>query len=135
MLTKSVEYAIKSLVIISRQEISIGVFDISDKLSIPKSYTSKILQILVKRGYISSQRGPNGGFLILDYNRSLKDLIIDIDGDLKYDRCAMGLSQCSDENPCPLHEYFKPIKTKILDEFLNIKIDEICKNPNNILKL
>ena len=72
---------------------------------------------------------------MLDYNRSLKDLIIGIDGDLKYDRCAMGLSQCSDENPCPLHEYFKPIKTKILDEFLNIKIDEICKNPNNILKL
>lgn len=135
MLTKSVEYAIKSLVIISRQTNAMGVFDISEKLSIPKSYTSKILQILVKRGYISSYRGPRGGFIMLDYNKSLKDLILDIDGELKYDRCAMGLSKCSDENPCPLHEYYKPIKSSILDSFLNVSIDEICKNTNLILKL
>lgn len=135
MLTKSVEYALKSLILINQEGSMIGIGYISDNLSIPKNYTSKILQILVKKNYIISQRGPNGGFSKLEYNKTLKELIIDIDGDFKYDRCALGLSECSDENPCHLHDYFKCIKIKILTEFLNVTIDEICSNPNKILKL
>lgn len=135
MLTKSVEYAVKSLILIKYHDDMIGVSNISEKLSIPKNYTAKILQVLTKRGYINSQRGPGGGFTPLDYSRTLKELIVDIDGSFVYDRCALGLSDCSDENPCPLHDYFKPIKKKILEEFLLVTIDEICKNPNKVLKL
>ena len=135
MLTKSVEYAIKSLILIKYQDCRINVEDISSRLGIPKNFTSKILQLLVKKDYISSQKGPGGGFIPNDYTRTIKELIIDVDGDFKYDRCSLGLSECSDINPCPLHDYFKPIKTKILDEFMIVTIEEICKNPNRVLKL
>jgi Rrf2 family transcriptional regulator, iron-sulfur cluster assembly transcription factor len=133
MLTKSVEYAIKSLILIKHQEKMISVLDICSNLSIPSDYTAKILRILTKKGYINSQRGPGGGFISNDYNKSLKELIIDIDGCFIYDKCALGLSECSDINPCPLHDYFKPIKSKILSEFLEVTIEEICKNPNRVL--
>jgi len=135
MLTKSVEYAIKSLILIKYQDSRIGVNEISSKLDTPKNFTAKILQVLVKKGYVFSQKGPGGGFVAGDYTRTIKDLIIDIDGDFRYDRCSLGLSDCSDNNPCPLHDYFKPIKNKILNEFMIVTIDEICKNPNKVLKL
>ncbi len=135
MLTKSVEYAIKSLILIKCQDSHISVDQISKKLSTPKNFTSKILQLLVKREYIISQKGPGGGFIPNDYTRTIKDLITDVDGEFKYDRCVLGLSACSDSNPCPLHDYFKPIKSKILDEFMEVSIEEICKNPNKVLKL
>lgn len=135
MLSKSVEYAIKSLVLIKCQDSNINVESISLKLDIPKNFTSKILQLLQKKGYVNSRKGPGGGFTPNNYSLTIKDLVIDIDGSFKYDRCALGLSECSDLNPCPLHDYFKPIKTKILGEFMNVTIDEICKNPNKVLKL
>lgn len=135
MLTKSVEYAIKSLILIKYQDNRIGVEDISTKLSTPKNFTAKILQTLVKKGYVASQKGPGGGFLPVDYTKTIKELIIDVDGEFKYDKCALGLSECSDSNPCPLHDFYKPIKTKILDDLMNVTIEEICKNPNKVLKL
>jgi Rrf2 family iron-sulfur cluster assembly transcriptional regulator len=135
ILTKSSEYAIKSLILIKHQSSSINIDLISEKLNVPKSFTAKILQTLVKKGYINSQRGPGGGFSPNDYSFKLRDLINDVDGEFNYDRCVLGLSDCSDENPCPLHDYFKQIKVKILDEFMEVTIDEICENPNKVLKL
>jgi Rrf2 family protein len=135
MLTKSTEYAIKSLILIKYQSSYIGVEEISQRLDTPKNFTAKILQLLTKKGYIDSQKGRGGGFIPKDYTRTIKTLIGDIDGEFRYDRCVLGLSDCSDSNPCPLHDYFKPIKTKILDEFMEVTIEEICKNPNKVLKL
>jgi Rrf2 family protein len=135
MLTKSVEYALKSLILIKYEENNIGLNEISDKLNIPKNFTGKILQILVRRGYINSKKGPGGGFTINDYTKSIKDLVMDIDGSFKYDRCSIGLSDCSDDNPCPLHDFYKPIKLKIINDFMPITIEEVCKNPNKVLKL
>lgn len=136
MLTKSVEYAIKSLILIKYQDSRIGVDEISTKLSTPKNFTAKILQVLVKRGWALSQKGTRGGgFTPIDYMRTVKDLIIDIDGEFKYDKCVLGLSECSNSNPCPLHDFYKPIKDKLIEELMNVTIEEICKNPNKILKL
>ena len=66
---------------------------------------------------------------------TIKELITDIDGEFRYDRCVMGLSNCSDDNPCPLHDHFKNIKKSILCDFMELTIDEICKNPDKVLKL
>ena len=46
MLSKSVEYALKSLFIIGVSNENINVEMISDKLNSPRSFTSKILKIL-----------------------------------------------------------------------------------------
>lgn len=135
ILSKSIEYALKSLVLIKYQSTNITITDISNKLDIPKNYTSKILLNLVKKNYITSQKGPGGGFKPLDYTNTIKELITDIDGEFRYDRCVMGLSNCSDDNPCPLHEHFKNIKKSILCDFMELTIDEICKNPDKVLKL
>ncbi len=135
ILSKSVEYALKSLILIKYQSSNINVTDISSKLDIPKSYTSKLLQTLVKKDYISSQKGPGGGFRPNNYTFTIKDLIIDIDGEFKYDRCVMGLSNCSNDNPCPLHEHFRDIKSTILCDFMELTIEKICENPDKVLKL
>jgi len=135
MLSKSVEYALKSLIIINESDSSINIDDICNNLDIPKSFTAKLLMILTKKGYITSKKGPGGGFKRNDYERTIKDVIIDIDGDFKYDRCSLGLSKCSNETPCPMHDYFKPIKDKILTEFMIVTISELCNNPNKILKI
>ncbi len=134
MLTKSVEYAIKSLIHIYRSDKVINVIDISNELETPRNYTSKILKTLSTKGYITSQRGPGGGFSILDYNKTLSDLIIDIDGQLlvNENKCVMGLSECKDSRPCPLHKHFCSIK-KDIEKLYSLKIEDICNNDDFLL--
>lgn len=78
--------------------------------------------------------GRVGGFEKSDYDRSVKDLIIDIDGDFMHNDCVMGLSNCSDEMPCPLHIYFKEIKAKIV-EMADVSISDLCNDENAYLRL
>ena len=38
-----------------------------------------------------------------------------VDGTEEFTRCAVGLAECSDTSPCPLHDTWKPLKTRITD--------------------
>jgi len=63
----------------------------------------------------------NGGFYI-DKNQSQKTLIqivSAIDGDVLFTGCGLGLKECSEVEPCPLHDKFKGIRAgikKMLEE-------------------
>jgi Rrf2 family iron-sulfur cluster assembly transcriptional regulator len=80
---------------------------------------SKVLQDLVRKGLLESRRGPGGGFrlsrgpeLIL-----LRDVVAAIDGLDQFSPCVTGLSNCSDETPCPLHDMWKGMRARLLDSF------------------
>lgn len=129
MLSKSCEYALKSLLYItqmSKNEERIGAKDIASNLDIPYHFAAKLLQILSKADIVSSQKGPNGGFYMTKYNleHSLADVIRAIDGNGIFTNCILGLKKCSEKRPCPLHFEFKEIKLKIANEFENTKLGE-----------
>ena len=39
--------------------------------------------------------------------------------------CGLGLSQCSDDQPCPIHDSFKGCRDKLLDWFENKTISDL----------
>ena len=62
LLTKKSEYALLSLISISKQKEPINVDILSKELQISKSFLAKIMQNLAKQGLVISHRGVNGGF-------------------------------------------------------------------------
>ncbi|HKJ32050.1 MAG TPA: Rrf2 family transcriptional regulator, partial [Balneolales bacterium] len=46
---------------------------------------------------------------------SLRDVIEAIDGPEIFTDCILGLEECNDENPCPLHEKWRYPKSQILE--------------------
>ena len=52
------------------------------------------------------------------------DIIKNIDGTSKFDDCFLGLSKCSDENPCPVHFIVSPFKQKLLENFSDKTISQ-----------
>jgi Rrf2 family protein len=138
MLSKSVEYALKSLILIKdrfdKTQTCIGVIEINTTLDIPKHFTAKILQTLVKQEYIKSTKGPGGGFTPDNYSKTLRELIISIDGSFKFDKCVLGLENCSDSTPCPLHTEYKILKKDLICSMFDKSILDICNSPNKILK-
>ena len=118
MFNKETEYALRSLVYIQHQnykELRPGIEEIAKEMEAPKAFTAKILQRMVRMGFVRSVKGKGGGFEF-DTSKpdlSLKELIIAVEGDEIFNGCGFGLSSCSCENPCPLHEKYGPIRDAI----------------------
>ena len=99
---------------------------------------AKLLQQLTINILVSSTKGPHGGFFLnkTNSNKSVWDIIKCIDGLDKFDQCFLGLSACSDTNPCPVHFMVSPFKQKIISNFKDKTItqftEEIKKNRSEI---
>lgn len=122
MLSNACQYAIRSVLYLSihsDEKTRIGVKKVAAELETPQPFLAKLLQQLAKSDLVSSIKGPNGGFYLTKKNsqNSLWDIVKCIDGVDKFETCFLGLSTCSDENPCPVHFIVSPFKDKLLNDF------------------
>lgn len=123
MFNKETEYALRGLVYIQRQNLTgyrPGIDEIAREIEAPRFYTAKILQRLVKMGFLISAKGRGGGFYFdpLKPDLTLKELIQATEGSKILIQCGFGFSHCTSDNPCPLHEKYMPIR-QALDQFLS----------------
>ena len=109
-----------------------GITEIASEIETPQSFTAKILQRLVKQGFVESQKGINGGFF---FNPEKKDLpllkvIVSIEGDSLFSGCGFGLKHCDENNPCPLHFSYAPIREAINNLVSNETIQSLANKYN-----
>ncbi len=132
MFSKACEYAIRASIYIARQSMTdkrASLIDISQEIASPVSFTSKILQQLVKAGIIYSIRGQNGGFGIDAAARSTKtiaNIVTAIDGDAIFIDCGLGLKECSSTQPCPIHQKFIGIRNELKLVLDSTSIEEVA---------
>ena len=143
MFNKETEYALRWLVYIQIQNLKgrrPGIIEIAQEIDAPQFYIAKILQRLVKLGFIESQKGKGGGFYFDSTKPDipLRDLIMATEGDKSFRGCAFGLKQCDENNPCPLHEKYAPIRNAlnnlITEEGVQSLAQKIPTGENAILK-
>lgn len=118
MFKKETEYALRALVYIQLQNLNerrSGIIEIATEIETPQSFTAKILQRMVKQGFVESLKGINGGFFfnVKKEDLQLKKVIVSIEGDSLFSGCGFGLKQCDENNPCPLHFSYAPIRDAI----------------------
>ncbi len=96
---------------------------------ISPSFLSKIMRDLTRARVLKSVRGPSGGFyLSREANKiTLWDIVCIIDGEENYTSCILGLEQCLDDNPCPMHQSFKPLRESIQRYLKSCTIGELSK--------
>jgi Rrf2 family transcriptional regulator, iron-sulfur cluster assembly transcription factor len=117
--SKACEYGIRATVYIalnSLDEKRSSLRDISAEIGSPEAFTAKILQSLVKGGIINSIKGATGGFEVepKKMNRvRLEDIVMAIDGGFNDKICVLGLKECSQKHPCPVHDKYKHIKSDL----------------------
>jgi Rrf2 family protein len=132
---KETEYALRSLVYIQMQNQlgkRPGVVEISAETDTPPPFTAKILQRMVRMGFLESMKGKNGGYYFNSEKPAvpLKDLIIAIEGKKIFTGCGFGLSQCDENNPCPLHDAYSSIRDAI-DQLLSLEtIQNLARKDN-----
>ncbi len=119
MFSKTCEYGLRAMIYIAQQSNEknrVSLVDIAEKINSPAPFTAKILQQLVKNELIKSNKGPTGGFEIEETKLNLiklSDIVNVLDGNSIYQGCGLGLKECNEKEPCPLHFKFAEIREKL----------------------
>jgi Rrf2 family protein len=118
MFNKETEYALRGLVYIQMQNLQgnrPGTDEIAREIEAPRFFTAKVLQRLVRLGFVKSLKGKGGGFFF-DKEKpelTIKELVNATEGTEIITGCGFGLKNCNSGNPCPLHEKYAPIREAI----------------------
>jgi Rrf2 family iron-sulfur cluster assembly transcriptional regulator len=103
--------------------------EIAQSEEIPLPILSKVLQDLARKGLLESRRGPGGGFRLSRRPEliTLRDVVAAIDGLDQFYMCVTGLSSCSDEMPCPLHEMWKEMRAGLMESFEKTNLETMAR--------
>lgn len=120
MLSQKCKYALRTVLFLAAgncREKKKGLKEISDSLKIPSPFLGKILQELARNKFVSSAKGPNGGFFLTEKNarNNVLKIVEAIDGINFFDECGMGLNNCRDDKPCPMHDSYKAARESLKD--------------------
>lgn len=132
MFSKATEYALRATIYIAQKSSvthKISIDEIASAIGSPRSFTAKILQDLSKNNLIiSSVRGPKGGFFLSDESRQLpaQEILKAMGEEEVLEKCVLGLKQCSELQPCPMHHQYLAIRKQLKDLFVSKTIDEFA---------
>ena len=122
LITRASEYAILSLIVLSKASSPMDSETLSHQLSIPKSFLAKILQALAKHGILKSYKGVNGGFSLLlkpeEINMLLVMSCVEGKAPAVFD-CASSVNDCPSDKAhlCSIWPFLNKLQGKI-DLFL-----------------
>ncbi|MCF8369301.1 MAG: Rrf2 family transcriptional regulator [Bacteroidales bacterium] len=113
--------ALHGMVIVAKAKEQTNVLKIAGQLNSSKHHVAKVMQRLVKDGFLSSQRGPTGGFELKKkpINISLLDIYESIEGRIEIGDCPL-------DNPvCPFEKcIFSNVTRKMTEDFVKYMKNE-----------
>ncbi len=132
--SRTCQYAVWALLELAREQKSNGrgwikAEQVAQSLGLPFPMTAKVLQMLVHAHILDSVRGPTGGFRLRLPPEKIRllDVVLAIDGPDLFERCALGLPNCREDNPCPIHRYWNPIRDQLKDLLQRTTIADLMK--------
>jgi len=128
MLSRSGLHAIRAMMVLAQSPGSYqGTQSISAATGSPRNYLGKILQQLSRYGLVESQKGLGGGFRLSRDAReiSLYDIVDGLEDMSRWSDCILGNERCSEENPCPIHRMWVPVRDSYLNMLKNTSVADL----------
>ena len=115
---------IHSLIVLAREKNTLNAIQLSEKIGASKHHIGKVLQRLVKDGFLQSNRGPTGGFSIKKdpAEVTIYDVYRSIEGEVDLGECPY------EDKVCPLDICMRDniIKKMSLDFIEYLKANKIA---------
>jgi Rrf2 family transcriptional regulator, iron-sulfur cluster assembly transcription factor len=135
VLTKTSKYCLQALILIAslNQKECVLSKQISGALSIPKDYLNKVLRILVKEKFLTSVKGPQGGFSLARHPEdiTLYEVIRAIDGLEYFDTCMIQPIVCDETKECALHRYWRKTINQLRGVLDSVTIADLAAEVKN----
>jgi len=131
MLSKTSTQVINALVELARlpEGECQGAKCIARKIKAPPNYLGKMLQSLLYKKILVSQKGFGGGFRLgKDPKKiTLYEVVEPIDNVSLWSECALGLKKCSDLSPCAVHHRWKIVRNAYYEFLKTTSIADLVR--------
>lgn len=121
-LTRQADYAVRIVLdLAARADHGVVRSDeVARRQLIPRAYFTKVVQELVRAGYLRTRRGANGGVQLLQDPASitLRQVIEAIEGPIYLNRCLVRSGECPLDRTCAVHpvwHHIQDVLTRELD--------------------
>lgn len=126
-ISEAASIALHGMILIARSESPVNVLQIAELTGASRHHVAKIMQRLAKNNYLSSYRGPSGGFTLKrePANITLLEIYQTIEGEIEINPCPLDKQICPFDK-CIMNnvtnqmtiQFREHMKTQTLDQFL-----------------
>ena len=129
-LNNTSQYAIRILAYIADhgEEGLLNSTELSNRLTIPYKFLTKIMTELVKMDFVDSIRGREGGFKLKKSAVDIKvnDILIVFNDSVKDEECILGIGFCNGMCKCALHDQWMEPKLLLQKMFRDSSLQDIA---------
>lgn len=137
MISQTVEYSLRAIVTIAQHERQpCTASQISAITQVPAPYLSKLMQVLVRAGIASSQRGLHGGFLLAREPTELTiwEIVDAVDPIKRIRECPLGIGTHG-ETLCPLHRKLDNALALVEESFRSTTVADVLAQQGSVTPL
>jgi len=128
--SRQCEYALQAILYLALkpQGETASIREMTSKLDIPYHFLAKILQSLTHKGLLRSTKGHAGGFALnLPVTEiTMFNIVEAIDGVKFMNGCLLGFHECSQTNPCALHEQWGVLRESIHSMLVSKNVEQMA---------
>lgn len=137
-ITLESDYALRILTELADHDDVVDANTLSIATSVTIRFTLKILNKLVKHGFVSSFKGAKGGYKLKrpTSDITLKSVIELIDGPIVIARCLETSEACSlnkDKTSCLYHHIFNTISLDVAKKLDGITIEDVINKKYSLV--
>lgn len=129
-ISKAAQYAIRALVFLAQRSASEAslVRDIARHEAIPSPFLAKLVGQLAQANLVDTFKGPGGGIRLAvpPHKITVLQVIECVDGLNFFEGCFLGLSQCNEIEPCPMHNDWKVMRERLRKELSSTTLADLA---------
>lgn len=134
LLTKNTDYAVRALLVLGASKGAyVSAREIANAQHMPYQYLRRILNVLIKEGFVESKEGGRGGVKLIKDPREihLTDIMKVFQGKIQLSECMFRKKFCENRSKCPLRKRIRTAEEKLTREFEGITIATLLRDVSS----
>jgi Rrf2 family iron-sulfur cluster assembly transcriptional regulator len=127
--TRKTDLAVRAMIALERGGSRLKSAELAEVLSGTRAFMAHVMAPLVKRGWIQSDPGPNGGYELLVGlpDVTMLELVEAMEGPIDDGQCVVAARPCSENELCPLHHAWATARTVLAGELATTSIADVAE--------
>lgn len=128
-ITRRSDLATRALIEMARLGRRVKSSELAEAIGTTPGFLSQAMTPLTARGWVRSEPGPAGGYVLLAdlADVSVLDVIEAIEGPSDAGQCVLEDRPCGNARPCALHQPWQRARALLLDELSNSALAGLSK--------
>jgi Rrf2 family protein len=128
--SRKIDYALRAVIHLANEEASeraCSVGEIAARERVPRQFLEKIIQELIHKGLVRSQRGPRGGYVLARPadQVTFRHVIEAVEGPISLNACTGEHADCSLLGACGMERVWREGQRRVIELFEKTTIADV----------